>query len=80
MSGQLHVLAALTPEKKPPVMHFIGSWVDPRADLDDVEKRKFLTQPGLSDLSVVQAVASRYTDYAIPAPFESMVNINHSKE
>jgi hypothetical protein len=26
--------------------HWIGGWVDPRADLDDVEKRKFLTLPG----------------------------------
>jgi hypothetical protein len=40
--------------------------VDPRAGLDDVEKRKFLTLPGLElrDLSFVQPVASRYTDYA----------------
>jgi hypothetical protein len=36
--------------------------VDPKAGLDDLEKRKFLTLP-----SVVQPVASRYTDYAIPA-------------
>jgi hypothetical protein len=37
--------------------------VGPRADLDDVEKRKFLTLQGLnSDPSVVQPVASRYTD------------------
>jgi hypothetical protein len=28
--------------------HWIGDWVDPRACLDDVEKRKrFLTLPGL---------------------------------
>jgi hypothetical protein len=26
--------------------HWIGGWVDPRAGLDDVEKRKFLTLPG----------------------------------
>jgi hypothetical protein len=26
---------------------WIGGWVDPRASLDDVEKRKFLTVPGL---------------------------------
>jgi hypothetical protein len=40
---------------------------DPRAGLDDVEKRKFLTLPGL-DPSVDQPLASRYIDYAIPAP------------
>jgi hypothetical protein len=38
--------------------------VGPRAGLDDVEKRKFLTQPRLE----LQPVASRYTDYAITAP------------
>jgi hypothetical protein len=27
--------------------HWIGGWVGPRAGLDDVEKRKFLTLPGL---------------------------------
>jgi hypothetical protein len=43
--------------------------VGPRVGLDDVEKRKFLTLPGTrtSNFSVVQPVASRYTDYAIPA-------------
>jgi hypothetical protein len=35
--------------------------------MDNVEKREFLTLPGLnSDPSVVQPVASRYTDWAIP--------------
>jgi hypothetical protein len=35
--------------------------VDPRAGLDDVEMRKFLTPAGLnSDPSVVQPVVSRY--------------------
>jgi hypothetical protein len=38
----------------------------PRAGLDDVEKRKFLTLPGL-DPSVIQSAASRYTDYTILA-------------
>jgi hypothetical protein len=46
--------------------------VGPRAGLDDVEKRKFLTLPG-QDRSVVQPVASRYTDYAIPAPLITSV-------
>jgi hypothetical protein len=37
--------------------------VDPRAGLDDVEKRKLLTLPGLElDPSIVELVASRYTD------------------
>jgi hypothetical protein len=38
--------------------------VDPITGLDDVEKRKFLTLPGLE----LEPVASRYTDYHIPAP------------
>jgi hypothetical protein len=34
--------------------------------LDDLEKRKFLPPPGLElDPSVVQSVASRYTDYGM---------------
>jgi hypothetical protein len=31
----------------PPRTHWIGGWVDPRAGLDNVEKRKFLTLLGL---------------------------------
>jgi hypothetical protein len=38
--------------------------VGPRVGLDNVEKRKFLTLPGLE----LQPVASRYTDCATPAP------------
>jgi hypothetical protein len=49
--------------------------VDLRAGLEDLKKRKFLTLPGLElhDPLVVQPVASRYTDYTIPAPV--LVNI-----
>jgi hypothetical protein len=36
-----------TPEEMDPSIHWIGGWVDPRAGLDDVEKRKFLTLSGL---------------------------------
>jgi hypothetical protein len=36
-----------TPGERPPRTHWIGGWLDPRAGLDDVEKRKFLTLPGL---------------------------------
>jgi hypothetical protein len=37
----------LTPVERAPGTHWIGGWVDPTAGLDDVEKRKFLTLPGL---------------------------------
>jgi hypothetical protein len=46
MSDQIHAPAAY-PQCKNPGTHWIGGWVDPRAGLDDVEKRKFLTLPGL---------------------------------
>jgi hypothetical protein len=36
-----------TPGEKSHGTHLIGGWVGPRAGLDDVEKRKFLTLPGL---------------------------------
>jgi hypothetical protein len=43
--------------------------VDPRTSLDDVGKREFLNLSGLKfEPSVVQLLASRYTDYAIPSP------------
>jgi hypothetical protein len=48
----------------------MGGWMDPIAGLDDVEKRKFLNLPGLElqPLGLPAPVASRYTDYAVPAP------------
>jgi hypothetical protein len=36
-----------TPGERAPGTHWIGGWFDPRAGLDDSEKRKFLTLPGL---------------------------------
>jgi hypothetical protein len=36
-----------TPWERAPGTHWIGGWVDPRAGLNDMEKRKFLTLPGL---------------------------------
>jgi hypothetical protein len=36
-----------TPVERVSDTHCIGRWVDPRADLDDVEERKFLTLPEL---------------------------------
>jgi hypothetical protein len=53
--------------------------VGPRAGLDDVEKKKFLTLPGLElRPSVNHPVASRYTDYAIPDPLDNKENRNIS--
>jgi hypothetical protein len=36
-----------TPGEKVPSIHCMEGWVDPRAGLEDVEKRKFLTLPEL---------------------------------
>jgi hypothetical protein len=36
-----------TPGESSSDTHWIGGWVDPRAGVDDVEKRKFLALPGL---------------------------------
>jgi hypothetical protein len=36
-----------TPGERVPGVHWIGSWVCVRTSLDDMEKRKFLPQPGL---------------------------------
>jgi hypothetical protein len=60
----------LYPRERAPDTHFIGGWVDPRAGLDDTEKWKFFTLPGLEipPPLVVQPVGSRYTDWAIPVP------------
>jgi hypothetical protein len=44
--------------ERAPVAHW---WVDSRAGLEDVEKRKFVTLPGLElEPSLVQPVANRY--------------------
>jgi hypothetical protein len=54
--------------ERAPGTHCIGGWVDPRAGLDNIEKWKFWPyRDSNPELSVVQPVASRYTDCAIPA-------------
>jgi hypothetical protein len=69
VSVQLHAFAALPSEERTHVTHRIGDWVGLWACLDDMEKRKFLTLPGLElDLSVVRPVACVDTGFAIPAP------------
>jgi hypothetical protein len=39
--------SASRPGRFTPGTHWIGGWVGPRADLDDVERRKFLALPEL---------------------------------
>jgi hypothetical protein len=56
-----------TPAERAPVTHGVGGWVDPRAGLDDVEKRKFLTLPEL-EIQPLCHPARSYTDCALPAP------------
>jgi hypothetical protein len=53
-----------TPKQRAPGTHCIGGWVGPRAGVDDVEK--FVAYPDANSYpSVIQPVASRYTDYAV---------------
>jgi hypothetical protein len=60
--GQLHAPAALPPGEEPLHRRLGGS----QTGLDAVEKRKFQTLAG-NHTPAVQAVAGRYTDWAIPA-------------
>jgi hypothetical protein len=45
--------------------HWIGGWVDPRADLDDMEKWKCLTLPG-HELRPLGRLASSHSLYWLP--------------
>ena len=54
----------LYPRERDPSTHRTGGWVGPKAGLDGCGKSR---PPLGSDPQTVQAVASRYTDYAIPA-------------
>jgi hypothetical protein len=57
------------PGERAPDTHWIGDLVGPRAGLDDVEKRKFLTLLGLELRPLGRPACSQsLTDYAIPAP------------
>jgi hypothetical protein len=47
VSGQLHAPGRFTLGEIARGTHWIGGWVDPRAGLDDFEKRKLFTLPGL---------------------------------
>jgi hypothetical protein len=57
------------PGERTPSAHWLGSCVDPRVGLEEVEKRKFLTLPGLEVRTLGRPARSQsHTDYAIPAP------------
>jgi hypothetical protein len=56
-----------TPGERAPGTHWIGGWVKPRAGLDDVEKRKFLTLPGL-ELRPLGRPARRQSLYRLRNP------------
>jgi hypothetical protein len=48
-----------TPGERAPGTHWIGGWMGARAGLDDVEKRQFLTLPGLELLSIGRPARSQ---------------------
>jgi hypothetical protein len=51
--------------------HWTGGWVDPRAGLDDLEKRKFLTLPGF-ELRPLSRPARNQSLYRLRYPGSSM--------
>jgi hypothetical protein len=46
------------PFERAPSTHWLGGWVDPRAGLDNMEKRKFLTSLGHKLLPLGRPVRS----------------------
>jgi hypothetical protein len=49
-----------------PSTHWVGGWMVPRAGLDDMEKRKFLTLPGLELRSLGRpAISTGSTPYIV---------------
>jgi hypothetical protein len=59
--------APFTPRETASGTHWIGGWMDLRAGLDDVEKRKFLTLPGL-ELRPLGRPAHSQSLYRLPYP------------
>jgi hypothetical protein len=47
------------PRERAPGTHWIGGWVDTRAGLENLEKRKFLTLPGLEFLPLGRPASSQ---------------------
>ena len=63
LGGQFHAPAALPPGNRPGT-HCMGGWVGPRAVLDGCGNSR---HPPRFDPWAIQPVASRYTDWDIPA-------------
>jgi hypothetical protein len=59
----------LYPQGRSPDTHWIVGWVDPRAGLDDMAKRKLFTPTGTQTLTPLSSIllGSRYTDYSTSA-------------
>jgi hypothetical protein len=64
VSGQLHTLAALPTRERSPGTQWIGGWVDLRAVLDAVVKRKIPSPHWELDprTPIIQPIAQHYTD------------------
>jgi hypothetical protein len=65
-----------TPTERTPGTHWIGGWVGPRAVLDTVVKRKIPSphQELNPRTPIVQPIASHYTDWAITAGTDKIIN------
>jgi hypothetical protein len=65
-----------TPGEKAPGTQWIGGWVDPRAGLDDLKKRKFLTLPGL-ELRPLGHPARSQSPYRLRYPDSLQLHVRH---
>jgi hypothetical protein len=65
----------LTPGERTPGSHWRGGSVGPRAGLDDVERRKLLTLPGL-ELQPLGRPARSQTLYKLRYPDSPMLDYN----
>jgi hypothetical protein len=59
----------LYPRERATGAHWIGSWVGPRASLDDLEKRTISCPCQDSNPGLLSPYPSYYTDYAVMAPW-----------
>jgi hypothetical protein len=64
-----------TSEERATGTHSRGGWVDPRVGLDDVEKEKFFTLPGL-ELGPLGRPARSQSLYRLSYPGSFLADIN----